>query len=177
MLTTVHTPRTPWLESALQMGRGSRPNGVDSRRWPLGPGGAGLVWFGRFTPEKAPHLAVEPALRAHRPLVLAGTLSDSVYFAERIAPRLSDEVRYAGYLDQNALDRLVGGSAAALVTPTWDEPYGLVIAEACPAAPRWWRLPAAAFRKSLHHKGADWCRPAMSMRWPRPSQPQWRFHG
>ena len=76
---------------------GSRPNGVDSRRWPLGPGGAGLVWFGRFTPEKAPHLAgVEPALRAQRPLVLAGTLSDSVYFAERIAPRLSDEVRYAG---------------------------------------------------------------------------------
>ena len=136
-----------------------------------------LVWFGRFTPEKAPHLAVEPALRAHRPLVLAGTLSDSVYFAERIAPRLSDEVRYAGYLDQNALARLIGGSATALVTPTWDEPYGLVIAEACPAAPRWWRLPAAAFRKSLHHKGADWCRPAMSMRWPRPSQPQWRFHG
>ena len=78
MLTTVHTPPTPWLESALQMGRGSRPNGVDSRRWPLGPGGAGLVWFGRFTPEKAPHLAVEAALRAQRPLVLAGPLSESV---------------------------------------------------------------------------------------------------
>ena len=88
------------------------------------------MWFGRFTPEKAPHLAVEAALRAQRPLVLAGPLSDPVYFAERIAPRLSDEVRYAGYLDQNALARLVGGSAAALVTPTWDEPYGLVIAEA-----------------------------------------------
>ena len=88
------------------------------------------MWFGRFTPEKAPHLAVEAALRTQRPLVLAGPLSDPVYFAERIAPRLSDEVRYAGYLDQNALARLVGGSAAALVTPTWDEPYGLVIAEA-----------------------------------------------
>jgi hypothetical protein len=61
---------------------------------------------------------------------LAGPLSDPGYFAERIAPRLSDEVRYAGYLDQNALARLVGGSATALVTPTWDEPYGLVIAEA-----------------------------------------------
>ena len=154
MLTTVHTPPTPWLESALQMtgGAGTRlaavsrhtarawrtvageiavvPNGVDSRRWPLGPGGAGLVWFGRFTPEKAPHLAVEAALRANRPLVLAGPLSDPVYFADRIAPRLGDEVRYAGHLDQHALARLVGGSAAALVTPTWDEPYGLVIAEA-----------------------------------------------
>jgi glycosyltransferase involved in cell wall biosynthesis len=154
MLTTVHTPPTPWLESALQLTGGavtrlaavSRhtarawrpvageiavvPNGVDSRRWPLGPGGAGLVWFGRFTPEKAPHLAVEAALRANRPLVLAGPLSDPVYFADRIAPRLGDEVRYAGHLDQHALARLVGGSAAALVTPTWDEPYGLVIAEA-----------------------------------------------
>lgn len=76
MLTTVHTPPTPWLESAINVsgGKGTRfaavsqhtarswvdcvpdialvPNGIDVRRWPLGEGGGPLVWFGRITPEK-----------------------------------------------------------------------------------------------------------------------------
>jgi glycosyltransferase involved in cell wall biosynthesis len=154
MLTTVHTPPTPWLESALQTtgGAGTRfaavsrhtaaawrhavpdmavlPNGVDARRWPLGPGGSSLVWFGRITSEKAPHLAVAAARQAGLPLVLAGPISDGDYFERFIVPRLDDEVRYAGHLDHGELSRLVGRSAAALVTPTWDEPYGLVVAEA-----------------------------------------------
>src|ERR1700744_2316523 len=70
MLTTVHTPPTPWLESAIQAsgGVGTRfaavsahtaeawrksidrivvvPNGIDTQRWPMGPGGDALVWFG-----------------------------------------------------------------------------------------------------------------------------------
>jgi glycosyltransferase involved in cell wall biosynthesis len=154
MLTTVHTPPTPWLESALQAtgGAGTRfaavsrhtaaawrhavpdmavvPNGVDSRLWPLGPGGRTLVWFGRITGEKAPHLAVAAARRAGLPLVLAGPVSDGEYFERLIVPCLGDELRYAGHLDHDELARLVGRSAAALVTPMWDEPYGLVVAEA-----------------------------------------------
>jgi glycosyltransferase involved in cell wall biosynthesis len=154
MLTTVHTPPTPWLESALQAtgGAGTRfaavsrhtaaawrhavpemavvPNGVDARLWPLGPGGRSLVWFGRITAEKAPHLAVAAARRAGLPLVLAGPVSDGEYFERFIVPRLGDDVRYAGHLDHGKLARLVGRSAATLVTPIWDEPYGLVVAEA-----------------------------------------------
>ena len=96
MLTTLHTPPTPWLESALDVtgSAGTRfaavsrhtaaawrhvapdvtvvPNGVDFRRWPLGPGGDNLVWFGRITAEKAPHMAIAAARRADLPLVLAG---------------------------------------------------------------------------------------------------------
>lgn len=154
MLTTVHTPPTPWLESAVMStgGRGtvfaavSRhtaaawghvvsdmtvvPNGVDSWRWPLGPGGAGLAWFGRLTPEKGTHLAIAAARAARMPLSIAGPISNAAYFAEFIAPELDDQIRYLGHLDQQALARLVGASAAALVTPMWDEPYGLVVAEA-----------------------------------------------
>jgi glycosyltransferase involved in cell wall biosynthesis len=154
MLTTVHTPPTPWLESALQAtgGAGTRfaavsrhtaaawhhavpdmavvPNGVDARHWPLGPGGRSLVWFGRITGEKAPHLAVAAARRAGLPLVLAGPISDGDYFERFIVPCLGDEARYAGHLDHGELAGLVGRSAAALVTPMWDEPYGLVVAEA-----------------------------------------------
>jgi glycosyltransferase involved in cell wall biosynthesis len=154
MITTLHTPPTPWLESALDVTGdvGTRfaavsrhtadawrhvapdvtvvPNGVDFRRWPLGPGGDNLVWFGRITPEKAPHLAIAAARCAGRPLVLAGPVSNAEYFNHFIAPSLDDVVRYVGHLNHDELAFLVGRSAAALVTPVWHEPYGLVVAEA-----------------------------------------------
>lgn len=154
MLTTVHTPPTPWLESAIgaSTGQGARfvavsrhtaaawknltgditvvPNGIHTDQWPLGPGGHSLVWFGRITPEKAPHLAIAAAQQACRPLVLAGPIADRKYFVSHIQPHLHGDVRYAGHLDHERLADLVGHAAAALVTPTWDEPYGLVVAEA-----------------------------------------------
>jgi glycosyltransferase involved in cell wall biosynthesis len=106
------------------------PNGVDFLRWPLGPGGDNLVWFGRITAEKAPHMAIAAARRADLPLVLAGPISDTAYFNRAIAPSLGDQIRYAGHLNHDELARLVCRSAAALVTPAWHEPYGLVVAEA-----------------------------------------------
>src|SRR6185295_1835804 len=86
--------------------------------------------FGRITAEKAPHLAIAAARRADMPLVLAGPISDEDYFKHSVASLLGERVRYAGHLDQDALGRLVGRSAAALATPVWHEPYGLVVAEA-----------------------------------------------
>jgi glycosyltransferase involved in cell wall biosynthesis len=154
MLTTVHTPPTPWLESAVDAsgGAGTRfaavsghtaalwrdairhisvvPNGIDTAQWPLGPGGGPLLWFGRITSEKAPHLAIAAARRARWPLVLAGPISDPQYFDEQVKPQLGEEVHYAGHLDQSQLAKIVGQASAALVTPIWDEPYGLVVAEA-----------------------------------------------
>jgi glycosyltransferase involved in cell wall biosynthesis len=55
---------------------------------------------------------------------------DAGYFGQAIAPRLSDRVRYVGHLRQAELVDLVGRSAVALVTPIWNEPFGLVAAEA-----------------------------------------------
>lgn len=154
MLTTVHTPPTPWLESAIgaSTGHGTRfaavsqhtaaawenltgditvvPNGIHTGQWPLGPGGPSLVWFGRITPEKAPHLAIAAAQQACRPLILAGPVVDRKYFLSHIQPHLHGDIRYAGHLDHERLAYLVGHAAAALVTPSWDEPYGLVVAEA-----------------------------------------------
>lgn len=156
MVCTLHTPPTPWLESALQAGNGpcsiafvavsrhtarrwahaaptSRViyNGVDVRRWKPGPGGGPLVWSGRLTPEKGAHLAMRAARQAGWPLVLAGPRSDRAYFEAEIAPWLDGErASYCGHLTQEQLVALVGAASAALVTPRWDEPYGLVVAEA-----------------------------------------------
>ncbi|AKT50317.1 glycosyltransferase family 4 protein [Arsenicicoccus sp. oral taxon 190] len=169
MLTTLHTPPTPWLESAVEVtaGDGSaasrfaavsgftadawqvlhhRPrvvhNGVDLTEWPLGPGGDWLMWSGRIVPEKGPHLAIDAARAAGMRLRVAGPLSDSGYFAREIAPRLGPDVEYVGHLPHAGLAELVGRSAAVLVTPRWDEPFGLVVAEALACG-----TPVAAFSR------------------------------
>jgi glycosyltransferase involved in cell wall biosynthesis len=164
MITTLHTPPTPWLESAIQAGL--RPpirfvavsrytadqwaplvdpitviaNGIDCAQWPLGRGGDSLVWSGRIVPEKAPHLAIHAARAAGFPIVLAGPIGDRAYFADQVRPLLGAGVSYAGHLDQAALSRLVRSSKVLVATPVWDEPYGLVIAEALASG-----TPVAAF--------------------------------
>jgi glycosyltransferase involved in cell wall biosynthesis len=106
------------------------PNGVDADRWTYGEGGPDLVWSGRIAPEKAPHLAIDIARAAGRRIRIAGPVSDPVYWETLIRPRLGDDVEYLGHLHQRELATLLGASALCLVTPTWDEPYGLVAAEA-----------------------------------------------
>ncbi|MFC3689865.1 glycosyltransferase [Aquipuribacter hungaricus] len=153
MVTTLHTPPNPWQEAgAVDGALASRfvavsadvarrwagvlgdvevvGNGVDPTLWPEGPGGGDLVWSGRLVPEKAPHLAVQAARLLGRRVVLAGPVHDQQYFDSQVAPLLGDGARYAGHLGVDELARLVGGASCALVTPCWDEPFGLVAAEA-----------------------------------------------
>ncbi len=167
MVTTLHTPPTPWLESAIEIGAGEGtafacvsahtaaqwqralphrpevvPNGVDLLRWPMGPGGGDLLWSGRLVPEKAPPLAIVAARRAGRRVRRAGPASDPAYFTEVISPQLGSDVRYLGHLGQADLAGAVGEASAVLVTPMWDEPFGLVVAEALACG-----TPVAAFAR------------------------------
>jgi glycosyltransferase involved in cell wall biosynthesis len=104
-------------------------NGVDPARWPVGAGGDDLIWFGRITPEKGTHLAIAAARAAGRSLLVAGPISDRAYFRRSVEPHIGGTVTYLGHLYQAELAKQVARSAATLVTPTWDEPYGLVAAE------------------------------------------------
>ena len=153
VVTSLHTPPTPWLTSALAAGGGSAaftcvsgftaaqwsphvssvqvvPNGVVPRRWRLGPGRGGLLWFGRIVPEKAPHLALRAAALAGRHLDLVGPVADRAYFAAEVEPLLGANATYRGHLGGHDLSGAVGNASAVLVTPVWDEPFGLVCAEA-----------------------------------------------
>ncbi len=152
LVTTLHTPPLPWLESAIALSSGrsrfvavSRAtarswehvlscepilNGVDTRRWAAGPGGCAAVWSGRLVPEKAPHEAIDAARLAGMSLVLAGPIPDRRYFAREVVPRLGADVSYVGHLKHRDLAGLLGAASVAVVTPAWEEPYGLVAAEA-----------------------------------------------
>ncbi|GAA2546920.1 glycosyltransferase [Pseudonocardia hydrocarbonoxydans] len=155
VLTTLHTPPTPWLESAIrlprarsgprfaavsrstaQQWRGLVPdvrvvrNGVDTAAWPAGPGGGTPVWSGRIVPEKGPVEAIRAARAAGTGLRLAGPRPDRRWFDAEVAPLLGGDISWVGHLDHAALARLVGSASVAVVTPCWDEPYGLVVAEA-----------------------------------------------
>jgi glycosyltransferase involved in cell wall biosynthesis len=156
LLTTLHTPPTPWLESAMAtLPAGSRAdfvsvsasnagawslpgriravvhNGIPLEEWPYRDDrGDHVVWMGRLVPEKAPHLAIEAAVRAGVELVLAGPVGDADYVAREVVPRLGPRARYAGHLDTGDLAALVGAARGCLVTPAWDEPFGLVVTEA-----------------------------------------------
>lgn len=105
-------------------------NGVDTRLWTPGPGGQGAVWFGRLTREKAPHLAIETCRRLGLPLTLIGRNADPAYFHSQIRPHLGSDVRWMGSLSPREIVRQVGLADVALVTPAWDEPFGLVSIEA-----------------------------------------------
>lgn len=152
LVTTLHTPPVPWLESAAALAPASSVftavsastsrawahavpstpvlNGVDVTRWHAGPGGGPAVWSGRLVREKAPHEAIDAARLAGVPIVLAGPAPDDAYFDAEIAPRLGPTAVHVGHLDHRALVRLLGRASVALVTPAWEEPYGLVAAEA-----------------------------------------------
>lgn len=108
-------------------------NGIDLDLFAarLAPNGAQhAIWSGRLVPEKGAHLAIAAARRAGVPLRIAGPRSDAAYWASQIAPALGDGVEYLGHLDHRALAREVAGAAVAVITPRWEEPYGLVVAEA-----------------------------------------------
>lgn len=169
MVTTLHTPPFCWLESGIRLCAArnhsfvavSRSvaalwnhvthsdaviwNGIDLQKFAFHPQADAdpyLVWYGRIVPEKGLHLAIAAARQVGLPLRIAGPILDEDYYRTQIAPALGKDVTHVGHLAHQALARLVGGARAFLCTPMWDEPYGLVVAEALACG-----VPVAAFAR------------------------------
>ncbi len=166
LLTTLHTPALPDMQQAItEAGEAAGrfvavshataedwvlpgpvelvPNGVDCGRWRMGPGGVNAVWFGRIVPEKGLHLAMDACRMAGIPLVIAGRAGDRRYFNTEIVPRLTaSRATWAGELTHAQLANLVGRSRVCVVSPEWEEPFGLVAVEAMACG-----TPVAAFRR------------------------------
>lgn len=92
-----------------------------------------LLFAGRMTPEKAPHLAIKIAKAAGKKLVIAGPVYDKRYFEKVLQPLLRQEREtavYAGWLNHKELYALMNRASGLLFTSTWVEPFGLVLTEA-----------------------------------------------
>jgi glycosyltransferase involved in cell wall biosynthesis len=92
-----------------------------------------LLFLGRMSASKGPHLAIDAARAAGLPIVLAGKCSEPVehaFFEREIKPRLGGDTEYFGVADATAKRDLLSRACALLAPICWEEPFGLVMIEA-----------------------------------------------
>jgi glycosyltransferase involved in cell wall biosynthesis len=106
-------------------------NGVDTKMWKFHkqPEGRYLIWFGRIHPDKGTHIAIQAAKVAGYPIKIAGTIADRHYYDTYVEPLIDESVEMLGNCSHQELNNLIGNALACLVTPCWEEPFGLVVAE------------------------------------------------
>ncbi|WP_419701087.1 glycosyltransferase family 4 protein [Mucilaginibacter sp. NFX135] len=96
---------------------------------------APLVFLGRIQQEKGTAIAIEIALKTNKKLIIAGNIpAEQVhqqYFNEQVRPFIDqDQIKYIGPVNNIQKNELLGNAAALLMPVTWDEPFGIVMAEA-----------------------------------------------
>ncbi len=97
------------------------------------PDDAPLVFLGRIEPIKGAHTAIKVAKLAKRKLIIAGNIPPEAkyYFDTEIAPFIDQKnICYVGSVDDLQKNKLLGNAAALLMPIEWNEPFGIVMAEA-----------------------------------------------
>jgi glycosyltransferase involved in cell wall biosynthesis len=138
--------------SASQAARWRRVVAVDAILPPLVPtrsircspsAGEGAVFAGRLSPEKGAVEAIEIARAAGVAIDVYGDAYDANYARERIEPRRADPgvVVHQG-VPRTALWEAMAQAAVVLCPARWEEPFGMVAAEAQACG-----TPVVAFRR------------------------------
>jgi glycosyltransferase involved in cell wall biosynthesis len=110
------------------------PNFFEPEALPAGAGGGGyLLFMGRLTRRKGPHIAAEAAKRLGMPLVVAG--QGALSWSRRLivcedGTRLEGDVRYVGVVGPAERAELMGGAVASFTPTMYLEPFGGVSVEA-----------------------------------------------
>lgn len=124
---TLHAPNIHTL--------GTIHNGLPMEHYPFSKRHKGyLLFVGRISPEKGVHYAIEVANDLDLPLTIAAKLDkanphDTQYFYEYIQPQLSDQIRWAGEVDEKERNMLMSKALCMLHPITWREPFGLTLIE------------------------------------------------
>jgi len=85
---------------------------------------------GRICREKGTAAGIRAALGAGLRVHVIGGISDALYFQREVAPLLGERVRMRACLRRRELWNVMAQSAVCLLPIDWDEPFGLVAAEA-----------------------------------------------
>jgi glycosyltransferase involved in cell wall biosynthesis len=105
--------------------------------------GQGAVFAGRFSPEKGAIEAIEIARAAGVRIDVYGDAYDADYTRERILPRRADPgVALHEGVSRAALWEVMAHAAVVLCPARWEEPFGMVAAEAQACG-----TPVVAFRR------------------------------
>jgi glycosyltransferase involved in cell wall biosynthesis len=94
---------------------------------------APLVFLGRVEFIKGTHIAIDVAQRTGRRLIIAGNVAPEHrdYFDRQVKPFVDGRrIEYVGPVDDRAKNILLGQASALLMPILWDEPFGIVMAEA-----------------------------------------------
>jgi glycosyltransferase involved in cell wall biosynthesis len=131
LATVSHACLAMWREAGVEVGA-VLPNGVADLREPdVEPDRVALI-AGRLSREKGVDLALGAVRGAGLRARIAGPRFDPAYELD------TGGAEIAGHLSRQELRRLMSRSAVTVCAPRWDEPFGLVAAEAqmagCPVA-------------------------------------------
>jgi glycosyltransferase involved in cell wall biosynthesis len=93
---------------------------------------APLVFLGRIEEIKGTHIAIEAAKKTNKRLIIAGNVPDTKrdYFEEKIKPNLTERIVYIGTVNDRQKNEILGKASALLMPVQWNEPFGIVMAEA-----------------------------------------------
>jgi glycosyltransferase involved in cell wall biosynthesis len=98
------------------------------------PTGNYLAFLGRLTFNKGVDIAIRVAQATKSRLKIAGNISDEPaekeFFESQIRCRLSDDIQWVGELDDLQKIAFLSNARALLMPIRWDEPFGIVVAEA-----------------------------------------------
>jgi glycosyltransferase involved in cell wall biosynthesis len=103
-----------------------------------------LLFLGRISPEKGADRAIQIAIEAESPLVMAAKIDpvDQAYFEGEIAPMLNHPlITFIGEVGDTEKRELFKKAEALLFPINWPEPFGLVMIEAMACG-----VPIIAFR-------------------------------
>lgn len=106
-------------------------NGIDIKKWRYTETNtaAYVLWFGRIHPDKGTHFAIAAAKLAGKRIKIAGSIADRHYFDTYVAPLLDHDAEWVEHCTHEELNDLIGHAAVSVITPCWEEPFGLVVAE------------------------------------------------
>jgi glycosyltransferase involved in cell wall biosynthesis len=135
-------------------------NGINLDDFPFNqnPTGDYLLFLGRFAGAKDANgtyldpkgvlIALEVAQKTGRELLLSGNVEDRKFFDDFVKPKLNDNVRFIGDispelpLPRSKVVELMQNAKVLLMPIQWEEPFGLVMAEANACG-----TPVIAFRR------------------------------
>ena len=89
-----------------------------------------LLFFGRIHPHKGTSEAIEIAKASGRKLIIAGIIQDENYFKNHVEPFLNEDIQFVGSAGPVDRNHLLGKATALLHPISFDEPFGLSVAEA-----------------------------------------------